>query len=398
MLSTALLVAITLSAPTGPFNVGRVTVHLTDQTRIEPLPSPPTNRELMVDVWYPAEPSTDPVAPYLDAATFEQIIGSAGFRQQFGGATDVVREGRVATHARLGAPFVRSLRSVPVIVFSPGGGMVKEQYSAQLKNLASWGYIVVAITHTYDGIVSVFPDGRTVVHDGKRWPTIPSFEGENNLNQLAWHARDIQFVIDELARMNRERASWSFAQHLDLTRIGAFGHSFGGMAAAHACQLDRRIRACLNQDGAEARKPFRLDARGWGMDQPFMYITRDPERVHVPDETLTEMKISRQQFERLDTTLNAARDAAFERTGGGSYLVRLQTAEVAHMDFSDLPLLGTRDDSDAESRAPVLALIRSYTLAFFDRTLRGKRSSLLEGGNKNELVVAVRRFSPARRR
>jgi pimeloyl-ACP methyl ester carboxylesterase len=398
MLSTALLVAITLPALTGPFNVGRVTVHLTDQTRLEPLLSPPTNRELMVDVWYPAESSTDPVAPYIDAATFERALGAAGFRRQFAGATDAVREGRVETHARLGAPFVRSLRRCPVIIFSPGGGMAKEQYSAQLEDLASHGYIVVAITHTYDGIVSVFPDGRTVIYDSKRWPTIPSFEGENNLNQLEWHAKDIRFVIDELVRMSQERVSPSFAQHLDLARIGAFGHSFGGMAAAHACQLDQRIRACLNQDGAEARKPFRLDARGWGMDQPFMYITRDPERLPVPDEALTEMKITRQQFERFDATLNAARDAAFERTGGGNYLVRLQTTGTSHMDFSDVPLLGARDSSDAESRTAVLALVRSYTLAFFDQTLRGKRSSLLDGGNKNELVVAVRRFPPARRR
>jgi predicted dienelactone hydrolase len=351
----------------------------------------------MVDVWYPAESSTtDPVAPYIDVATFERVLGVAGFRRQFEGATDVVREGRVETHARLGAPFARSLRNCPVLIFSPGGGMVKEEYSAQLEDLASHGYIVVAITHTYDGIVSVFPDGRTVVYDSKRWPQIPSFEGENNLNQLEWHARDIRFVIDELVRMSQERDSPSFAQHLDLTRIGAFGHSFGGIAAAHACQLDRRIRACVNQDGAEARKPFRLDARGWGMDQPFMYITRDRERFSVPDEDLAEMKITRQQYERLDALLNAARDAAFERTGSGSYLVRLQFAATSHADFSDLPLLGARDSSEAESRAAVLSVIRSYTLAFFDQTLRRKRSSLLEGGIKDALVVAVRRFPPAR--
>lgn len=150
--------------------------------------------------------------------------------------------------------------------------MVKEQYSAQLEDLASHGFVVVAITHTYDGIVTVFPDGRAVAYDTKRWPTIPSFEGELNLSQLEWHA------------------TLPFVGHLDLIRIGAFGHSFGGIAAAHACQMDRRIRACLNQDGAEARKPFRLDARGWGMDQPFMFITRDPERVPIRDENLVAMK------------------------------------------------------------------------------------------------------------
>ena len=276
--------------------------------------------------------------------------------------------------------------------------MVKEQYTAQLEDLASHGYVVVAITHTYDGIATVFPDGRTVVYDSKRWPRIPSFEGELNLNQLEWHARDIRFVIDELARRNQDLSRLPFAGHLDLTRIGAFGHSFGGMAAAHACQIDRRIRACLNQDGAEARRPFRLDVRGWGMDQPFMFMTRDPERVQVPDEGLAEMKLTRQQFEQLDATLYAARDAAFKRTGGGSYVIRLETAITSHADFSDLSYLGAQDSSDAQNRAGVLAVIRSYTLAFFEQTLRGKRSSLLEGGSKPKFVTATRRFPPERRR
>src|SRR5262249_1803616 len=160
----------------------------------------------------------------------------------FGGATDAIRDGRVETHARLGAPFARSLRSCPVLIFSPGGGMIKEQYTAQLEDLASHGYVVVAITHTYDGIVAALPDGRTVAYDRKRWPTVPSFEGELNLNQLEWHASDIRFVIDELVRLNQERTSLPFAGRLDLARIGAFGHSFGGMAAAHACQIDPRIR------------------------------------------------------------------------------------------------------------------------------------------------------------
>lgn len=81
MLSTALLVAITLPAPTGPLPVGRVTAHLVDRTRVEPLATPRANRELTVDVWYPAESSTDPVATYLDAATFERVLGAEGFRR-----------------------------------------------------------------------------------------------------------------------------------------------------------------------------------------------------------------------------------------------------------------------------------------------------------------------------
>jgi hypothetical protein len=49
LLAVGLFLALTLPSPTGPFRVDRVTVHLIDRSRLEPLPSPPANRELMVD-------------------------------------------------------------------------------------------------------------------------------------------------------------------------------------------------------------------------------------------------------------------------------------------------------------------------------------------------------------
>jgi hypothetical protein len=167
------------------------------------------------------------------------------------------------------------MKRSPVLIFSPGGGMVREVYAAQLEDLASHGYVVAAISHPYDAIVTVLSDGRHINYDQKRWPTTPSFEGESNLNQLEWHTDDIRFVLDELSRSNEiNSSSLPFAGHLDLSQAGAFGHSFGGIAAAPACQEDQRIKACLNQDGAVGMRPFYLDARGWGMDKAFMYIER----------------------------------------------------------------------------------------------------------------------------
>ena len=61
-----------LPAPTGAFGVGRVTVHWTDTSRVEPLAADRRHRELMVDVWYPADPMAGQVAAYLDPSVFEQ--------------------------------------------------------------------------------------------------------------------------------------------------------------------------------------------------------------------------------------------------------------------------------------------------------------------------------------
>ena len=82
------------------------------------------------------------------------------------------------------------------------------------------------------------------------------------------------FSTSSPARIRTTDASdLPFAGRLDLQRVGAFGHSAGGQAAATACQVERRLRACLNQDGLSAMAPYYLDANGWGMDQAFMLIS-----------------------------------------------------------------------------------------------------------------------------
>ena len=373
-------------------------MQLVDPTRIEPLSPSHGYRELMVDVWYPADPSAGKTADYLDASAYERALGTEGFQQQFRDAADVIKAGAVQTHAVSGAPFSRAASRSPLLILSPGGGMVREVYSAQIEDLVSHGYVVAAITHTYDGIVAVFPDGHAVTHDGKRWPQIPSVAGELNLNQLEWHARDITFVLDELARANRATSSpLPFAGHLEPSRIGAFGHSLGGMAAAHACQRDRRIKACLNQDGAAAMKPFYLDARGWGMDQPFMLIERAPRTTPPSDQELAAMTLTRPQADELISRLRHDKDATLRSTAQGSYRVVLESAPTTHGDFTDLPFLGASTASEAGTRARILAVVRSWTRAFFDETLRGRKQPMLANTSRGEFIETVQRFPPAKR-
>ncbi|MGH9664893.1 MAG: hypothetical protein ACRD9L_10760, partial [Bryobacteraceae bacterium] len=62
---TNLLPVFSLPDPGGRFPIGSMTFHLTDSSRRERM-DPKSPRELMVQVWYPAQPgSTAPRAPYL---------------------------------------------------------------------------------------------------------------------------------------------------------------------------------------------------------------------------------------------------------------------------------------------------------------------------------------------
>src|SRR5229473_8493738 len=111
-----------LPSPTGPTSIGRISIHWIDRARLEQLSPNHDYRELMVDIWYPAEHSDGKSAEYLDAPAFERALGAAGFQRQFGDASEVVRAGLVQTHAVTGAPFSRSVARSPILIFSPGGG------------------------------------------------------------------------------------------------------------------------------------------------------------------------------------------------------------------------------------------------------------------------------------
>ncbi|MBK8034085.1 MAG: hypothetical protein IPK17_32200 [Chloroflexi bacterium] len=56
----------------------------------------------------------------------------------------------------------------PVAHFSPGFGAQPAFYSALLTELASQGYIIAVITHTYSIPVTRFPNGDLIMANGGR--------------------------------------------------------------------------------------------------------------------------------------------------------------------------------------------------------------------------------------
>src|SRR5204862_5631369 len=105
----------TLPTPTGPFAVGKVTVHWVDESRVEPLSPNHEPREVMVDIWYPAEPSNAAPAEYLDAAGYEKAMGADGFQSFFREATEALRQG-IQTHAIAAALYASSAKLSPVLI------------------------------------------------------------------------------------------------------------------------------------------------------------------------------------------------------------------------------------------------------------------------------------------
>lgn len=233
-----LLPVVTLPAPTGPYSVGIVDRELKDEKR---------GRRLMVSVWYPAAQngSPAPLTHYPDqvATGLGKLTGLPGFPFQH------LRYFKLS--ASNGVP-VRSADSpFPTLVFSHGMVGVRLQNSSSLQELASWGYVVVAIDHTDAAAVTVFPDGETHVYNLERFG-ITAADGEPNHEMMnekvfpVWVA-DQRFVYDMLEKWASDDPL--LAGRIDLSRIGSFGHSFGGATALEVCRSDARCRAAANMDG-----------------------------------------------------------------------------------------------------------------------------------------------------
>ena len=273
--------AITLPAPTGPFAVGRAMYAWADDATPDTLaPVSGAKRELVVWIWYPAEPGQP-------AATMDDYLPApwrAAFERDRGALNNkfLTRDlSKVHGHSIRNAEVSPRQRSYPVAIMRGGASADVVNYSTLAEDLASHGYVVVGFDAPYRTSVVVFPDGRVMDRTPENNPELcfglEEAEQARCVGKLlsAWSA-DIGFVLDRLERLNDSDASGKFTGRLDMTRVGVFGHSFGGATAAQFCHDDSRCKAGIDLDGA----PFGSVIRE-GLDQPFMFVLSD--QIHSDD-------------------------------------------------------------------------------------------------------------------
>ena len=90
--------------------------------------------------------------------------------------------------------------SYPLVVFSHGRGGYKHQNSIQCEELASRGYVVAAVGHTYDSFITIFSDGSTAPYLSEKSRKAgeeakPKITTEQKLDL---RVGDIQFVFDQI--------------------------------------------------------------------------------------------------------------------------------------------------------------------------------------------------------
>ena len=257
VLSGLLIPVFRMPKPTGPHKVGKRTLMWTDRSRKSWLLNTkgrgafPEHRKLMANIWYPAcERGLKEVKKPRKANWLEPLLAKS-LAVSFWAPEWCVNYFRLVRMEALEDVPVAGGRGekFPVVVFSHSFTGMKEQNSALLQELASWGYIIVTVDHPHDAALVLYPDGSTADFRGYDMPndTVPFNWWKFRNQHLRWRALDVAFALDQVVAMNADPES-DFYERLDLTRVAAMGHSFGGAAVGMLAQMDSRIQCCIMLD------------------------------------------------------------------------------------------------------------------------------------------------------
>ena len=346
--------------PSGPLQVGTTTFALTDTSRKELYSEKDEARQIMVQVWYPANPkTTDKRAPWVsNAKIFAPAISSYINLPSF----FLDHLGLVKIPAYQDTQPAPSKTGYPVILFSHGWNGFSAQNTGQALELASHGYVVIGVQHTYGAVVTIFPDGKIAYNNPKALPddNVPTAEYETTARILVnqW-AGDLSFTLDHMEQQYKDPKS-PFFTLLDLSKVGAYGHSTGGGAAIQFCGTDTRCKALLGMD--PFMRPISIDVLDKGTTQPAFFMFSQTWR------------------DDKDSRNNELFSKYYPHLPQNTRVVFIEN--TAHYDFTDLPLLsplapqlGLKGSINGQR---VIKTINDYLLSFFESNLRGKPANLFE--------------------
>ena len=390
----ALFPIFRLPEPTGPHAVGTRYFYWVDKGRPDTYtPDPDDYREVSVQVWYPADltGNEEPIR-YMRKEAGRAFAEFLDLPSPLFDHFALVR-----THAYLNAGVTQTETPFPVITYSTSGLM--SSHMALFEELASHGYVVLCIGHPYWNPFVYGADGEVLPFDGqneyyKAWWAEENATVKEAKEQITvaktteaqeraqrWHnelkpvaisdlrkwAEDIGFVLDELEKLNRENGF--LAGTLDLERVGVMGFSKGGATAGQFCVTDARCKAGINLTGF-----MYGDVVDIALTQPFMFM-------------------SQEELWCRDCFVN---DLFYKRAESSAYQMKVRGSR--HASFGDpclwgglFNIIGEGATIDGERMTKIQNV---YTLAFFDKHLKGLAAPLLDGPAPDYPEVAFKSRRP----
>ena len=352
-----------LPNPDGKYIVGTDIIILEDKNRLETFTEEIDDyRKIIVQIWYPATEASDSLYPYLD---YKNIKVPYIAKRLEVSEKIINRVNSIKANAYYKAKPEND--EFPVIIFSHGLGGNRIQNTANIESLASNGYIVFSIEHTYDANITVFDDSTFAEFNSYLADNVTKEEFYNTrIPQIRIRANDISFIIDKIISLRSQ--GHYIGRISNINSIGVFGHSFGGGTAAVSSFTDNRIDACIALDGwFEPIPPYIIDK---GINIPFLYIGQPQKNwVHAP--------------------YNETQILSFHNNNQNDSFV-IEVDNTKHMDYSDIPYLtkwGRLIGLSGKDSKNITLDLNSTITHFFDTYLKNKEKKWLKQFENNYTII-----------
>ncbi|KAI5792534.1 hypothetical protein DFH27DRAFT_527292 [Peziza echinospora] len=393
-----------LPKPAGPNAVGTSTVSLVDSERLDSLsPLPHHPRVFVAQFFYPiAQPKQNqyPIAPYVS-----ELVGNV---------SDIslsLPNGTTAsflTNSYLNAPLDPKYDfPAKVIIFSPGMTGIISQYTTFHEELASWGFIVIALDHPYDGSVveakelpggAVFaPDFFTNVTEWEVYAAAAASQ-KQRVDDVLYILKSLGDSSSKLVkslpgtsqfkrRSEKAQKSW-WAKN---SKVGVYGHSLGGSTAAAAMIASTKQKLVVNGTTVKYKDVSPPILGGFNLEGKFLGLSAPPEEGGPSGAVIKNPFVmwGAPTHSRDNPSVDLSWGLVYDRTMKG-YKRELELLNSAHATFMDYPFLAEAANlKDPAKEWPladvidemlgtiegkrVIKIVTRFLRAFFDWTLKGDK-------------------------
>lgn len=263
------------------------------------------------------------------------------------------------------------LHTYPLVIFSHGSFGIKSSNESLYNELASHGYVVGSIDHTYQALFTTDVDGNKTWIDRGYLQEVNVQDAHAQKQQayaffqkwLETRTGDINFVIDTILAQAENKSADTVYKLVDTAKIGVMGHSLGGSAALGIGRMRDDVSAVIALES-----PFLYDIEGVEDNEfvftekvyplPVLNVYSDASWPH-----LAEWPQYAENFKLLSDT---------EATAFNVYI-----SGVGHLTLTDLALSSpilTRVLNQQKSPTAArysLKIINKVCLEFFDSYLKG---------------------------
>jgi dienelactone hydrolase len=360
-LSSLSLGEVLLPTPNGPYSVAHSVAKFVDGSRVDPYDPDHGLRNVMVSLFYPVERTKcEHVCPinYMPPAT-------AAFLSQvaldlLGVPNGTLQAIKMQVCCKTCPSAVDHLRKYPLVLFSPGLGGTRLTYNVIAQTVASSGYVVATMDHTYDAQIVEYPDGTyTLGKNDSFWdPAYP----QRLVDLLSYRVQDARFVLRQLGNLDSVRSLIPTAKEpLNNNSAAFFGHSFGGATAIDTAVVEPSLRGVINMDGG--------------------LITNWTAPIHTPT-----MLLGRADPSPHNRTTDQSWDAVWKVLHGWKREIGVR--DIAHNTYTDMALLlkaagiekteAIKEYIGGLDATRSLEIVTTYVRTFMDMVLKGKGSGTID--------------------